>query len=973
MVKQGVLRTPSMPSGAPSPPSHKHADDTKLNVLNLESDGPVALSAVDAYCAASNAQLNRQKSKGVVMGSHAPVVGLHEATGITFPAADEPPKLLGLAFTTNLALAAQCNFPARKKSLLAAKHAWLKQALTFYGRAHVAKQVMASAFLYHWSVQPPNAEELDFVEQTIQDFLLKAPHPSDGTCRTMHPRLPYATLPWADGGMSLTDLRVLLKCMQAKFVALVFAPGVQPWKELFRHALAKAAPLGAGPDFVLRHVTCAPLADLLPRVQVMAQAFRETEPHKLVPPAALPHEAIMREPLYFNPAAVAGGMQQPDLALWALLLPGGGVPRVQHLRDALQQLQLPAPDSPINPGFVGPVPQPRPPASIKAYCHTIQQYMQAQPQLPQPHHHPPLLPPNPAPPPLPPDVALSHVQQLIQTLPPAWQEAVETVVPPAPEWLVHSLIPWLVTVNLYISSPQHGSGYYAAQGNGRMLPISEDAALAAMTDSRGGTWLPACVMLCAKPKHLWTAEDHQQVEAAAALSQSEAGEEVKPTEHRLLAPWPEVALWPAAWGHGSTPLHEFCVKTTRVRCFQLRAITVDSNYTVGRGLSPSIWEPDSQPQPADMEAEDTLSPSARLHQPLSHQSSLSGCQRTGLGLQALERRWEADIRRRSQPSRPASSKFAGPEVDSPAMRVSQPREHPLKRAADRQLEAAMAAVEQAAEASDQHTAAAMDVWSPIPGDSDRAAADTSEPSEFKRAWKRIGESSMPKGQRGIAFRIMHGVLACRAFVAARRVGDKRLQPACCQAPQCLASVTMESLSHLFIHCPSVRPALDWLLSTWQAISGKQLLPDPAIILADDPAAWPAGCKPEPDLHSLWTRLRLAFLYFTWLARSSLQHDGPGEHAAAIAAAVVRNISDQLRSDWLRVTSDIRNSTSVCGSWFRGRDPAMEVAAFEERWAHRNVLCQCLHGNLVVHLSNTTPIPIPTACAVGAGAGQQPAS
>lgn len=911
LVSTGMLRTPRMPSGAFSPPSHKHADDTKLVVQDLHRDLPVAMGAVDTYCVASNAQLNRTKSKGVTMGSHTPVLGTDPITGITFAPADDPPKLLGLAFTTDLTVAAERNFVARKKGLLAVKFAWLRHALTFYGRAHVVKQVMASGFLYHWSVQPPTAEQLAYVDRIIQDFLLKTPHPSDGTCRTLHPRLTFAALPWADGGMSLSDLPVLLRCMQAKFIALAFSPGVQPWKELVRHALAAAAPLGAGADFVVRRVPCAAPAALLPRMQAMAESFRKTEPHRTLPAEALPHAAIMREPLYFNPWAGERGMEAGDIALWAELLPHGGVPRVQDLRNALLELQHQPP----------------------------------QPTL--------LQPPRPSP-------TLAAVQEIIRCLPQAWQAAVEMEAPPAPDWLVHSLVPWLVTVNFYVNDPEEGSGYYAARENGRMVPISEEAALGAMAKHDGGTWLPACILTCAKPQHLWTKEDHRLVDISTGSSQ---GEPYIPQEPRLLGPWETLSLWPAAWAHGSKPLHEFCVKTARVRCFQMRATDADPNYKVGRGLCPTIWEPGEAEDSSSAAAAAGTSSSRSQSQEADPDTGNSGQGRTSIGLQALEKRWEADVRGRSLPSRPPSSQYAGPEVDSPAMRKSQPREHPLKRAAERRLEEAAAAAEAEERASQLRRRTALQVWLPSPSDTDRAAANPAQPSDFKQAWSRIRDSSMPKGQRGIAFRVMHGALACNAFVAFRRRNDARLHSACCQAPQCLAANQMEHLSHLFIGCPSVRPALDWLLSTWHAVSGVQLPAHPSVILADDPAAWPAGNKPPPAHHALWNRLRIAYLYYTWIARCSLQTDSPDQHAASIATAIVRNITDQIRGDWLRVTSDIRYSTSVCSSWFRGRDPAMEMEAFEGQWALNGVLCQCSGGSLDVKFTVAAPVPIPPATPV----------
>ena len=298
------------------------------------------------------------------------------------------------------------------------------------------------------------------------------------------------------------------------------------------------------------------------------------------------------------------------------------------------------------------------------------------------------------------------------------------------------------------------------------------------------------------------------------------------------------------------------------------------------------------------------------------------------------------------------------------MRPSQPREHPVERSKRRRLDAAAAAAEVGQEAAPQRHAPAAALWQPLPGGDDRAAASQQQPPANKQAWNRIGDSSMPKGQRGIAWRIMHGSLACSAFQAWRWTNLDRATPAYCSAASCSTAGHFETLTHLCLDCPSIRPALTWLLSTWHSISGVQLPADWAIILGDDPLAWPAGSKPTPAQHTLWTRLRIAFLHSCWTARGSLHHDSPEEHAAAVAAAVVVSLQDQIRSDWLRVVTDIRTSTSACSSWFRGRDPELKEEDFLARGAVGGVLCESRDGNLVLHLSRLKPVPISAAVAAG---------
>ena len=234
-----------------------------------------------------------------------------------------------------------------------------------------------------------------------------------------------------------------------------------------------------------------------------------------------------------------------------------------------------------------------------------------------------------------------------------------------------------------------------------MLPISTAAALGFIGTGGGGRWLPASVLFCVKPKHLWTAEEHAAAEAAA---DSEHAFE-PPVEPRLLGAWADIDLWPAAWGHGSVALHAYSVKLTRIRCLQLRAIDADPSYDAYRGLRPRLWEPQSEQLPS---------------QPSSANPSLQAANWGWCGgSEPSERHWEGTVRRRCTPLQPPSSQYGGPELDSPALRKSSPRDHPLERAVRRRLEeAAASAIIAAPIGRQQHLQSS--VWQPAPQEVDRA-------------------------------------------------------------------------------------------------------------------------------------------------------------------------------------------------------------------------------------------------------------
>jgi hypothetical protein len=252
---------------------------------------------------------------------------------------------------------------------------------------------------------------------------------------------------------------------------------------------------------------------------------------------------------------------------------------------------------------------------------------------------------------------------------------------------------------------------------------------------------------------------------------------------------------------------------------------------------------------------------------------------------------------------------------------------------------------------------------PEPGDHDAAAPCKQEPAIYKQAWKRIGASSLPRAHRATAWRIMHGALACNAFVLSRHTSQGDISRAYCTAPACKSARCFETLTHLFISCPSVSPALQWLLSVWHAISGVQLQPTAALILGDDPAAWAPHAEPGAAIYALWTRLRLTYLHTVWMARANLSLLQPDAHAAAIAAAVVADLTYRMHGDWLRVGRDIRSATSTCSSWYKGFNPELTAEAFAGRWAHGDVLCSIPADeaeDLQVHLSLTHPVAAPVA-------------
>ena len=69
----------------------------------------------------------------------------------------------------------------------------------------------------------------------------------------------------------------------------------------------------------------------------------------------------------------------------------------------------------------------------------------------------------------------------------------------------------------------------------------------------------------------------------------------------------------------------------------------------------------------------------------------------------------------------------------------------------------------------------------------------------------------------MGWRILHVALYSGMFLA--RVNPRRVADCvCCSSPACLAARKYETMQHLFLECPDVAAAPDWLVRLWVAIS-----------------------------------------------------------------------------------------------------------------------------------------------------------
>jgi hypothetical protein len=140
---------------------------------------------------------------------------------------------------------------------------------------------------------------------------------------------------------------------------------------------------------------------------------------------------------------------------------------------------------------------------------------------------------------------------------------------------------------------------------------------------------------------------------------------------------------------------------------------------------------------------------------------------------------------------------------------------------------------------------------------------------------------------------------------------------CCSAAQCagdgLGDGQLESLSHVFLHCPVVQPAVAWLQALWgRMVEGRVPLVDALGLLAGDHTVWdPGGGEAGAEL---WTHLRLLFCRAIWHLRCCRAAEDQVFTAATVVALVTSWVQRAIRLDWLRVASDLAGESASLPTW-----------------------------------------------------------
>jgi len=146
---------------------------------------------------------------------------------------------------------------------------------------------------------------------------------------------------------------------------------------------------------------------------------------------------------------------------------------------------------------------------------------------------------------------------------------------------------------------------------------------------------------------------------------------------------------------------------------------------------------------------------------------------------------------------------------------------------------------------------------------------------------------------------------------------------------------LETLSHALLDCPAVAPALQWLAQLWVRIDGAPQPPmSPDVWLQADPAAW----QPQRTSHTdLWCALRVAMLAAAWSWRLRRAATGEQFGPSHIVFSWVADVRRLVMADWQVATSSCTEMAGAHRSWFPGREPQLDLVAFESRWCGGGVV------------------------------------
>ena len=193
----------------------------------------------------------------------------------------------------------------KKKAIKAKARHWSARGLSFLGRVHVAKQVLAASLWYHATFQQPPKQLLQQISRQLSQYVATAQHhnhsdaalalaqgnsqdsaalPAPAPSAALFPRVLTSSLPPAQGGVGLVEVPTQIQALQAKVVSRLLEPERLAWKVFQLHHLSsaphtRALAYGATILFSTVSISCLQLPA---RLTWYVTAFKALQPHRLL-------------------------------------------------------------------------------------------------------------------------------------------------------------------------------------------------------------------------------------------------------------------------------------------------------------------------------------------------------------------------------------------------------------------------------------------------------------------------------------------------------------------------------------------------------------------------------------------------------------------------------------------------------------------------------------------------------------------
>lgn len=938
LLRAGAFRPIVLPDGSAMPPTHQHADDTTVHAASLSDAAVVWNRAVQPFCRASGSAAHPGKTHAMLLGPHARSGGVGEhvdsATGLRVVDRSKAVRHLGIMLGPGTV-----GTDAREGKFRDIYHGvrrrashWSSWGLSDCGRAHVAKQCMASTLVYHLTFSQPSPSLTMSIDRTLRHFIA-------GPGGRLHPGAAKSQLPWAMGGRAVVCIHSASRALQAKVATRLLHPAWHPWKVLMGQWVGRSEGWrGLHSHVRLRLVDSMGygLRTLLTSMQLRGGTLpdraarymadmRALQPRRCTPPAELAPHQWRCEPLFFSPTVqppcVGGRGGQP---LHPQQFPRAVLAGVRTAGDLAEAMHPPPGRPPPDPGLA---------AELHLLWSALPQQWRATARQPLP---------------TPVDGRRRSGEGGEEG---DWWEWLGPV-PPGEDAVVGP-----GGVRLVVQPPAPGEAAAAAAG---LYAVRQDHSLRRVLPGLVPWPAPAAHIgrLCLVVHAPTCARIVVPLGQLRRLREQEGqqpqrdGQRGRPAEDLhvdttvdvpfLVGPWwgmGAVQLDPSQWTAAGQPLLRYTVRAATEFDVVQRAVAGGVVGAAAGAARPDIW----------------LEPG-----------------RDGLGLR--DARWATALAGngagRPGGGRCRRSRDDGEEQQPAWMRTVRPRLLPAVRAAARR-EAQL----------HQHPGPgppARDWWREL--DDVRAPPSAGQRPAlppWAPLWRRLHGALAPREHRFTAWRLLHGVLpGCGASVAlvARHSGSVVAARASasgnadggdggsagdCRRPQCAAAHHVEGIAHGMLECPVAAAVWQWVADLWAASapragSGDAARAPPrtaAVLLIGDRRAWDPG---GPDLRDRWDVVRLAALFY--LTRCLGEARAAPSTAQRVVAQVVAYLRVRMQQDFTRATHSPAAIAVAHPSWL----PAdrRDTLPFAKRWEDGGALCEVQGGRLRLLLSVSHPVPLP---------------